>query len=167
VNLRAREHLRLCYRPESVRFLFVGEAPPASGKFFYRADSGLYRAIRDTFMEVVPSIRNEKFLESFRLLDCYLVDLCATPVDQLSSQRRKRARLKPEARLTRIVKEISPKILITVVRSISANVKRAQMRANWTGTYYELPYPGRWKRHRLAFADQLGAILQQQIDKRV
>jgi hypothetical protein len=46
----ARERLRRRYRPDGVRILFVGEAPPASGRFFYQADSGLYRAVRDTFV---------------------------------------------------------------------------------------------------------------------
>ena len=38
----AREHLRRRYRPAHVDLLFIGEAPPASGRFFYQADSGLY-----------------------------------------------------------------------------------------------------------------------------
>ena len=32
----ARERLRRRYRPARVRILFVGEAPPASGRFFYQ-----------------------------------------------------------------------------------------------------------------------------------
>jgi hypothetical protein len=44
-----RERLRLRYRPVLIRLLFIGESPPASGRFFYRQDSGLYRAIRDAF----------------------------------------------------------------------------------------------------------------------
>ena len=49
-----RERLRESYRPERVRVLFVGEAPPASGAFFYRRDSGLYRALSTTFEEAFP-----------------------------------------------------------------------------------------------------------------
>jgi len=33
---RARERLRKRYRPSPVRILFVGESPPASGRFFYQ-----------------------------------------------------------------------------------------------------------------------------------
>jgi hypothetical protein len=63
--------------------LFVGESP-ASGRFFYRADSGLYRAIRQTFLSAFPDLKDADFLESFRQLDYYLVDLCGSPVDRLT-----------------------------------------------------------------------------------
>src|SRR5687767_7532298 len=42
-----REQLRLRYRPRDVQLLFVGESKPASGTFFYQADSHLYRAVRE------------------------------------------------------------------------------------------------------------------------
>jgi hypothetical protein len=38
------EELRRKYRPGRVRLLFIGESPPASGRFFYRRNSGLYLA---------------------------------------------------------------------------------------------------------------------------
>ena len=40
--------------------LFVGESP-ASGRFFYRADSGLYRAIRQTFLSAFPDLKDADF----------------------------------------------------------------------------------------------------------
>ena len=91
-SLQSREQLRRKYRPRRVRMLFIGEAPPASGRFFYNADSGLYRAIRDTFMDALPSLRssNHEFLESFRAMGCYLVDLCGQPVDRVNRYRRRR-----------------------------------------------------------------------------
>src|SRR5258708_15513474 len=79
----ARERLRKRYRPDRVRILFVGESPPASGRFFYQADSGLYRAVRDTFLTAFPPLQKTAFLDSFRSLGCYLVDLCGEPVDKM------------------------------------------------------------------------------------
>src|SRR5437870_426763 len=84
-----RETLRRRYRPEKVRILFVGEAPPVSGRFFYQQDSGLYRALRDTFIAAFPALRKDEFLEAFRDFGCYLVDLCGQPVDHLSHGIRK------------------------------------------------------------------------------
>jgi hypothetical protein len=78
-NLRSTERLRRRFRPEKVRILFVGESPPASGRFFYQADSGLYRATRQAFLKAFPDLRERNFLESFRDLGCYLVDLCEPP----------------------------------------------------------------------------------------
>ena len=156
----AREGLRRRYRPDRVRVLFVGEAPPASGRFFYQADSGLYRAVRDAFACVFPAARESDFLKSFRTLGCYLVDLCDRPVDRLARTQRTKACLEGEARLGRTLKRLQPEIVITLVRSISANVKHAQQRANWQGFAIELPYPGRWHHHRARFFRAIKPVLR-------
>jgi hypothetical protein len=141
--------------------LFVGEAPPASGRFFYRADSGLYRAFRDCFAGVFPEIDNSNFLVSFQTVGCYLVDLCGRPVDHLGAKQRKMACLKGEAPLAITLKRLSPKIVVTVVLSIGSNVKRSVRRANFRGRYIELPYPGRWHQHRARFVRELACVLHE------
>jgi len=162
---RENERLRRSYRPAHVRILFVGESAPASGRFFYQADSGLYRAIRNTFRAALPALPEDDFLHSFRNLGCYLVDLCGLPVDRLNSEERKQACRDGEDRLSRALKEFQPKIVITVVRSISANVRRAQESAHWKGLYVELPYPGRWKEHRVSFEQALKPVLCKELDR--
>ena len=161
----ARERLRKRYRPARVRMLFVGEAPPASGRFFYHADSGLYRAIRDTFVTALPPLGDANFLESFRALGCYLVDLCRIPVDRLTRNQRRRACADGEIRLSQTLKQLRPKIVIPVVRSIAPNVMRSQERANWRGRILELPYPGRWQHHRVAFKEALTPVLLEELRK--
>jgi len=156
----ARERLRRRYRPGRVRLLFVGESPPASGRFFYRADSGLYRAIRQAFLSAFPSLTDGDFLESFRTLDSYLVDLCGSPVDCLPLKERRLVCSQGEARLATIIRRLNPEVVVTVVRSIAGNVRRAQSRAEWQGTYLELPYPGRWENHRVAFERALVPVLR-------
>jgi hypothetical protein len=141
--------------------LFVGEAPPASGRFFYQADSGLYRAIRDAFVDACPNVHEDDFLHSFRELGCYLVDMCGKPVDRMNSKQRREACRDGEVRLARILKLLRPEIVITVVRSIAANVRRSQRRASWSGQNIDLPYPGRWIRHRRAFLATLTPILRE------
>lgn len=160
VPLAKRELLRKRYRPRRVRILFVGEAPPASGRFFYRADSGLYRAIRDTFLAEFPGIRSTQFLDSFRSLGCYLVDLCGTPVDRMNVRSRQRICLASEARLSRRIRQLRPKTIVTVVRSIGIHVRRAEQQANWSGPHFELPYPGRWHRNRKEFHRKLVPVLR-------
>jgi hypothetical protein len=159
----ARERLRRRYRPKQVRILFVGEAPPASGRFFYQADSGLYRAIRDTFVTAIPALHDADFLESFRSLGCYLVDLCARPVDRLGAKRRRQACIDGEVILVRTLKQLRPRIVVTVVRSIAGNVARARQAASWNGLHLELPYPGRWQQHRIAFKKGLVPILRREL----
>ena len=160
-TLRSRERLRRSFRPKKVRILFVGESPPASGRFFYCEDSGLYRVIREAFSKAFPNLSEQNFLKSFRDLGCYLIDLCEQPVDRLQPKARRKAHLKGEPHLSKCFRTLHPEIVIVVVRSIVRNVQRSEHRANWSGHHVELPYPGRWIRHRTAFIRQLVPILRQ------
>jgi hypothetical protein len=156
----ANERLRSRSRPARVRILFVGEAPPASGRFFYQANSGLYRAIRDSFSSVFPDIDDGNFLIAFRALGCYLVDLCDRPVDRLTREERRTVCRGGEVRLARTLRQLSPEIVVTVVRSIGDNVRRSEQLANWRGLHIELPYPGRWHHHRNEFVRELALLVR-------
>ena len=149
----ARERLRRSYRPGRTKILFVGEAPPASGRFFYKGDSGLYRAVRQAFIDAHPSITDADFLKTFRSLGCYLVDLCGRPVDRLGRKSRAKICHEGENSLAKTIKRLKPAVIISLVRSIEANVRRAQAQAGWKGVRVEVPYPGRWHRHRDEFCE--------------
>jgi len=156
-----RERLRRRYRPARIRLLFIGESPPASGRFFYRQDSGLYRAIRDTFRMVDPSITNDTFLEIFQNSGCYLIDACAVPVDHLDARSRHAACLAREPALTRTIRQLEPAAIVTLLKSIRDNVRRAAAQSGWRGPILELPYPGRWASHRKIFLERLVPQLEQ------
>lgn len=158
-----RERLRKRYRPDRVRILFVGEAPPASGRFFYQADSGLYRAVRDTFISAFPNLQKARFLESFRALGCYLVDLCGQPVDRMDRKARQLVCCAGEAKLKRTLRHLRPELVVAVVRSINRNVRRAEDQAKWSGLHVELPYPGRWVHHRAEFRRKLIPLLRKSL----
>lgn len=157
---RQRETLRRRFRPSDLRLLFVGESPPASGRFFYRGDSGLYRATRDAFRVVEPTITDTNFLATFQASGCYLVDLCPEPVDDLDPRSRRAACRASEASMARTIARLQPAMIVTVVRSIEAIVARAAVRADWHGPLLHLPYPGRWARWRSEFAEKLTAPLR-------
>ena len=160
------ERLRRRYRPERIRLLFIGESPPASGRFFYRRNSGLYRAIRDTFRTIDPSIIDETFLEIFRNSGCYLIDLCARPVDDLDVHSRRAACVAGEAMLTRKMRLLEPSAIVVLVKSIRNNVRRATSEAEWRGPILELPYPGRWAHHREIFREGLVPQLERLFTER-
>src|SRR5215475_10648558 len=101
LTLPQREALRESFRPERIRLLFIGEAPPASGRFFYSRNSGLYRAMREAFAAIAP-----------------------------------------------------------LLRAIASHVERSASRGNWHGERVELPYPGRWLRHRRDFVRALEPTLR-------
>ena len=63
------ENLRANYQPDNIRVLFIGESPPASGKFFYREISTLYYATKEAFNN--PS----NFLIKFQNWGFFLDDL--------------------------------------------------------------------------------------------
>ena len=163
MTLSARERLRLRYRPAQLRLLFIGESPPASGKFFYKGDSGLYRAMRDTFRTLDSSITDADFLPRFQAGGCYLIDACLEPVDHLQPGSRRAACLAGEVSLSRKIRALQPPAIVTVVRSIRANVQRAACRAGWDGPIIDVPYPGRWVRHKQIFLAKLVPILRAQI----
>ena len=137
----------------------VAESPPASGRFFYHADSGLYRAVRDVFTAVHPPSGGGSFLESFRRRGWYLEDLCATPVNHLDRRARRTAHDRGVQGLARTVRRLRPRTIVVVVRMIGPRVRRAMQLAGWTGTYVELPYPGRWAAARRDFAAQFRTLL--------
>jgi hypothetical protein len=155
-----RERLRESYRPERVRVLFVGEAPPASGAFFYRRDSGLYRALSTTFAEAFPRLRGRDFLAAFRDLGCYLVDLCGRPVDRLGPRERREARRMGEARLAEAMRRLRPLAIVVLLRSIDENCVRAEEMAAWSGLRIVVPYPGRWVKWRDEFKEILVPVLR-------
>jgi hypothetical protein len=159
-SLQSNERLRRSFRPKKVRILFVGESPPASGRFFYRADSGLFRAIREAFLTEFLNLREADFLNSFRNLGCYLVDLCDRPVDHLQPNMRRKLCRASEPSLAKSIRVLRPEFVIVVIRSIARNVQRSERQANWSGQHVELPYPGRWIHHRTAFTRQLVPILR-------
>jgi hypothetical protein len=155
-----RERLRRRYCPTDVRLLFIGESPPASGRFFYQGDSGLYRAIREAFHVIDPSITGADFLAVFQATGCYLIDLCLQPVDQLDPSRRRAACVAGERFLGRTIAALQPETIVTVVRSIRGNVEQAASRAGWHGPLIDLPYPGRWHSYRQTFLAQLIPVLR-------
>lgn len=154
-----REALRRSFQPERVELLFVGEAPPASGRLFYRGDSGLYRAMRDVFAKADPAIEDGNFLQRFRAYGCYLVDLCAEPVDRLPPVLRREACVAAEGSLADEIARLRPARIATLLRSIEENIERAAVGAGWSGSCIRLPYPGRWIQHRRIFEETLAGVV--------
>ena len=152
---RRREALRRSYRPAKIKMLFIGEAAPASGKFFYHQDSGLYRVVRDAFHSIDASICDENFLSVFQSSGCYLVDACPRPVDRLAGQARRDICCGGESLLSRRIRNLQPAVIVSLLRSIHGNVERAALKAGWRGEVLNLPYPGRWIRHREIFLEML------------
>ena len=120
-----RERLRLSYRPSKVDVLFVGESPPASGRFFYAGDSGLYRAMLEAFKVVDPNLDEATFLRRFADIGCYLVDLCPEPVDRLPLSTRRATHDAGVELLSVTIAGFRPSIVAPLLRSIVGPVRRS------------------------------------------
>lgn len=155
-----RERLRQSFRPPHIQLLFIGESPPASGRFFYSANSGLYRAMRMAFQLADPQVDNDNFLAVFQQRGCYLTDLSQEPIDHLQPGRRRALREAGEKDLARQLKLFQPVMIAPVLRSIVSNVENAVLLAAWEGPTLQFPYPGRWSRHRDVFVEALVPVIQ-------
>ena len=160
LNMIERERLRLSFRPQRVRLLSVGESPPASGCFFYSANSRLYRAMLMAFRTADSKVNVENFFNVFRSWGCYLTDLNHEPVDHLDPPLRRTMRTGGEKWLAREITRLQPEILAPVLCSIASNVTAAVACTNWQDKILQFPYPGRWSRHRDAFIEALVPVLR-------
>lgn len=125
------DELRARFRPDNVRWLFVGESSPVGGTHFYRADSNLFRATRAAFARAlgaeVPD--GPAFLHWVRTWGGWLVDIADHPVNRLDPVARTDAVVAGTARLTRTIRDTRPKVIVCVKASIATQVRAAATEA--------------------------------------
>lgn len=153
------EVLRVSYKPNPVRILFIGESRPAQGTFFYCGDSNLYRYTKEAFE---TATRRYFDLTFFKAKNCWLYDVCDIPVNKdLTPAQRKQIIRQNLPNLVNTVKEINPEYIIVVkMGELRDEVKPKLYDLGYidgTNTFY-LPFPstGRQKEYR----DQLTKVLK-------
>lgn len=164
----AIDALRARYRPSTTRLLLVGESSPAGGTHFYRADSNLYRAVREAFgaaFAMVDPPEGDAFLAWFRELGCWLVDLADQPVNRSAAGDRVRAVDAGVPSLATTIRQTDPTRIVVVLRRIAPAVRRAARFAGFDDRAIDvLPFPVRqW---RPVFVDQLAGIAADVLDLR-
>jgi hypothetical protein len=138
--------------------LLVGESPPASGRHFYAANSGLYRAIRHAFVASQLLTDSEDVRDCFRDNGWLLRDLSPRPLNRLDDASRREAHRVGVVPLARAIRASCPEAIVVIVAGIGPHVRQAIQLAEWSGSYHEMPYPGRWVRARRCFSHQLGSF---------
>lgn len=153
--------LQSAYEPTALRVLFVGESPPASGKYFYACNSMLYFAMRDVFVQTLGRRTNGGFLDFFQELGCYLTDLSDEPLNQLSlgSPERVAARRGGVATLADLIRTRRPVALVGVLLDIEPEVRDAVDASGESPAVHFLPFP--YGPERTRFILQLSALLNQ------
>lgn len=149
------------FRPDRVRWLFVGESSPAGGTHFYRADSNLFRATRAAFAQAlgdeVPD--GPAFLHWFRAWGGWLVDLADRPVNRLERAERSGAVAAGVTRLADTIRKARPTVIVAVKASIATQVRAAADEAGFDGRLLELPFPVR--KWTASYVEGLAAALVQ------
>jgi hypothetical protein len=149
------------YRPSACRILFVGESSPAGGTHFYQADSNLYRATQEAFGKGLSVARvpdGDAFLDWFRDLGCWLIDLADRPVNDLAEGDRSAAVGAGIPRLAVILRQFRPERVVVVLRQVAPAVRSAAAQAGFDEHAIDvLPFPVRqW---RLVYVEQLAGIV--------
>ncbi len=158
---QGNQELRLFYKPDLVRFLFIGEAPPSEDKFFYRANTHLYAKTLAAFrITLGPKVGEGKdFLAFFKSRHCYLDDLCLDPVPR-DMQGRRCTRKAAVPTLAARVAHYKPELVIMVMKSISGLVGQAinMARVKTASEVHVLPFPVR--QGAKEYVAQLARIIQ-------
>jgi hypothetical protein len=132
--------LRACYRPTKVGVLFVGEAPPASGTFFYAGNSQVYRYLKEALSAHLD--QPDDFLAAFAARGYFLDDLVQQPVDQISPKERGAVFTKNVPLLAQRIAEYRPQMIVTILMRITPYVEAARRLAELEVPHHAVPFPG-------------------------
>ena len=146
------ENLRVNYRPDKIRALFIGESPPASGKFFYRENSTLYYATKEAFNN--PS----NFLLKFKNWGFFLDDLVRFPINRFDDMKRNAERFDHQDELAARLMKYQPLAVATVMKGFKSHVDTAIELAGLSVINYALPFP-RSEQYRIQFVNGLRKLL--------
>lgn len=139
------EEIRLSYKPDEVRVLFVGESRPESDKFFYLANSPLMdytqQALADVFEEVA-SLRETAFLSFFKSIGFYLEDLCQEPINGKKGSQRKKLCKAGVPCLSRKIDAWRPKAVIALLLGIEKCVRKAIDQSGLDVEFTAVPFAG-------------------------
>lgn len=119
------EAARESFRPKQIRLLFIGESPPASGKFFY-INSAMTTFTSYAFEKAYNKkfSNTEDFLNYFKTCGCYLDDLSHIPVDDMPSEQRERILIDSVPALSDRLKIYSPEITVIALKKSKDMPKR-------------------------------------------
>ena len=116
------------YKPSNVSVLFIAESPPSSGGYFYSEETiGKDHLFRETMkaLEFWPidrpmrrGVDKRSMLNKFRSLGFFLIDICESPVDRLSSRERRIATLEGSMTLPGRVEALRPDRILIVKKTV-------------------------------------------------
>jgi putative transcriptional regulator len=134
------KRLRARYLPSKIKVLFVGEAPPTGGTFFYAGTSQMYRHLRETLQSRLGDPHD--FLQAFKDRGYFLDDLVMEPFGQISAKERIPILRKNVPLLAQRMTRYQPEIVVTLLKRIGPYVQDAISQAAVDVKHYCVPFPG-------------------------
>lgn len=134
------DELRAKYMPSQVKVLFVGEAPPAAGTFFYAGNSQVYRYLREMLLSRFGG--SDDFLAAFATHGYYLDDLVTDPVDHIPLPDRRPIFKQSVPLLAERMAAMQPKAIVTILMRIADYAEDARKLAGLDVPHYRVPFPG-------------------------
>ena len=153
------EAVRARYRPYPIATLFVGEAPPASGKFFYLGNSALAHHMEAAMMAAGVGGGDGNFLNRFKERGWYLDDLVLEPVDRLQTSERRRKWRNAGASLADRINDYQPRAIVSLLLGIKDVVNAAAKAAGSEAQLFAVPFPGMGQQAR--FRQAIAQIMPQ------
>ncbi len=132
--------LRAYFHPKKVRVLFVAEAPPAGGTFFYAANSQVYRYLREALQAHLGNPQD--FLEAFKERGYFLDDLSLEPIDRISKKDRIQIFTQNVPSLAHRIAQYNPEVVVSILTRICPYVEDAISKAKISVPHHCVPFPG-------------------------
>lgn len=105
------------------------------------------------------------FLDRFKSLGCFLVDLCSEPVNGMSRSERRKCHLAGEKALAAELEKLRPRAVIVVIKGITESVDRAMVVAKLKVPRFILPFPSHG--HDREYVSGLSEIVAQRAAAKV
>jgi len=156
------EALRKSYKPQNVDILIIGESAPAGGTFFYdRSNMTIYtqRAFEQTFDRTFSDEKD--FLDFFKYKNCYLDDICLTPIDNMKNRQRNQMLQDSVIDFSKRLREYQPKVTIVALSKIVPYAKEAIKLSGIDAIYYQIPFAGNG--HQNKYMEELEVILRKHL----
>lgn len=120
----ALEILRKSFKPDKIKVLLVGEAPPSNGTFFYKRDSNLFRYTKEAFSQALGlRFRSDAdFLVLFRDRGFFVDDLRLQPIDRDQRVAQRQAAVDSFAAR---MQEHNPLYVVVIMKAIEEYVQQA------------------------------------------
>ena len=158
------EKLRASYKPTDVKILIVGESPPVGGTFFYdRSKMTIYtkKAFENAFNK--SFVDEKEFLDFFKSQNCYLDDICLTPVNNMEKQQREQMLQNSIADFSKRLKSYQPDVIIVALKKIAMYTQQAIELSGVKSKYYQIPFAGNGWQNK--YIEELEKILKHHLVK--